>query len=72
MITQLSFSSHPRTDYQGRSLLHHAAEGHAAKALQALLKARSAFDSSLQKVGVKEHTNYIKLLTKSYKKYICM
>ena len=60
MITQLCFSSHPRTDHEGRNLLHHAAAGHAAKALQALLKARSVFDSreQLAKGGVKEHTNY--------------
>ena len=65
-ITQLCFSSHPRTDHEGRSLLHHAAEGHAAKALQALLKARSAFDSreQLAKGGVKEHTNYNQITIK--------
>eukprot|EP00435_Cladocopium_sp_Y103_P052950 s2244_g16.t2 len=35
-LTQLDLA-----DQKGRTLLHHAAEGHAAKALQALLKARS-------------------------------
>lgn len=35
-----------RTDHQGRTLLHHAAEGHAAKAVQALLKARSTSEHS--------------------------
>lgn len=35
-LTQLDLE-----DHKGRTLLHHAAEGHAAKALQALLKARS-------------------------------
>ena len=35
-----------RADHQGRTLLHHAAEGHAAKALQALLKARSASEKT--------------------------
>ena len=72
MITQLHLSSHPRTDHQGRSLLHHAAEGHAAKALQALLKARSAFDRSLQKVewrNIQITSNYLQNLTKNI--FVC-